>query len=666
MRFRQRQLLVAGFGGAWFAAALLLWISGAFNLRENIRESTFDQFLPLIAPRPGPSPVVVVDIDRESLARYGSWPWRRLVLAELLRKIAQAKPRVIGLDMLLSEPDRFSPTGLMRNLGLDADRGDIANLANQLPDGDAAIADALRGAPTVLGFVLDPAAGEVPPGAPILARRPIEAPDIWRAASAIGPLPAIAEIGRGFGTIALAGDADGKVRRVPLLVLIGDQVRPGLAVEVLRVGNDASSFILDAAPQRLRIGPLIAPIDADAALRVLQRPVGSWPERTVPAWKILSDEEYRARLAGRIVLVGSGAPEVGGLRETPVSATTPSVQLQADAVETLTGNVIPRRPPWLSQVEILATAVLCLVAIALAVFCRPVAAAVLAGLLCALWSVAATGAFLAERLLIDMAGPPAIAIVVFAATALGSYAQNERRERALRRRFEQHLAPDIVKRLLDAPGVLRLDGEVREVTAMFTDIEGFTALTERSDAGDILQLLDGYLAIVTDIVIAHGGMVDKLIGDGVFALFNAPLDLLNHPRRALDAAKAIVAASEDYRQTPLAGKLALGRTRIGIESGTAIVGDIGGGKKLDYTALGNVVNTASRLEGLNKELNTSICIGPTAAAALDAGETHRVATLKLRGHSAEIDVFTVAARRAENEPSTAAQTSSAPRAVEGS
>ena len=663
MRLRARQLLVAGLGGAWLAVALLLGISGAFDLRENMRELTFDQVLPLLAPRSAQSPVTVVDIDRESLARYGSWPWHRLVLAELLRKIAQAKPRVIGIDILLSEPDRFSPTGLLRNLGLDADHGDIADLANKLPDGDAAIADALKSAPTVLGFVLDPTAGEVPPGAPILARGPIQAPDIWRAAGAIGPLPTIAESGRGFGAIALAGDADGKVRRVPLLVLTGDQARPGLAVEVLRVSYDASSFILDSGPQRLHIGPLTAPIDADAALRVLQRPAGSWPERTIPAWKILSDEASRARLAGQIVLVGSGAPEVGGLRDTPVSATTPSVQIQADAVETLTGNVIPRRPSWLPQVEIFGAAVLCLVAIALAVFCRPVAATVLVGLLCIAWSAAATGAFLSERLLIDMAGPPAIAIVAFAATALGSYAQNERRERALRRRFEQHLAPDVVKRLIDTPGVLRLDGEVREVTAMFTDIEGFTALTERSDAGDVLQLLDGYLAIVTDIVIAHGGMVDKLIGDGVFALFNAPLDLPNHARRAVEAAKAIVAASEDYRQTPLATKLGLDRTRIGIESGTAIVGDIGGGKKVDYTALGNVVNTASRLEGLNKDFDTSICIGPMAAAALDAGEVDRLATVTLRGHSAEIDVFTVAASHAEKNPLAAARTAGEPRTV---
>ncbi len=493
MRFRGRQLSVALLGGAVCTAALLLWLSGAFNLRENIRELTFDRLLPLLASPPAPSPVVVVDIDRDSLARYGPWPWRRLVLAELMRKIAEQKPRVIGLDMLLAEPDRFSPDGLLRNLGADTDRAAIADLAKKLPDGDAALADALRGAPTVLGFVLEPAAGQAPPGVPMLARGRIQVPDIWRAGGAIGPLPAIAEAGRGFGAIALAADADGEVRRVPLLVVTADQARPGFAVEVLRVGYDASSFILDTAPQRLHIGPVVAPIDADAALRILQRPAASWIDRTVPAWKILADDRVGAALAGRIVLVGSGAPEVGGLRATPVSVTTPSVQIQADAIETLMGDAIGRRPAWVPQAEMIGAVALGVTAIALAIFCRAVAATLFAGLLCLLWIVAAACAFRFGHFLVDMGGPPAIAIVVFGATALGSYARNERRERALRRRFEQHLAPDVVKRLVDAPGALRLDGETRQVTAMFTDVEGFTALTERSDAHDVVQLLDGYL-----------------------------------------------------------------------------------------------------------------------------------------------------------------------------
>ena len=176
MRLRARPLSVAVLGGGCLAAALLLWAPGAFNLRDDIREVMFDRALPLLASPPETSPVVVVDIDRESLARYGAWPWRRQVLADLVRKIAEAKPRVIGLDMLLSEPDRFSPIGLVRNLGTEADRSGIADLARKLPDGDAALADALKAAPVVLGFVLEPGAGEVPPGAPDSGARPPPGP----------------------------------------------------------------------------------------------------------------------------------------------------------------------------------------------------------------------------------------------------------------------------------------------------------------------------------------------------------------------------------------------------------------------------------------------------------------------------------------------------------
>jgi adenylate cyclase len=203
------------------------------------------------------------------------------------------------------------------------------------------------------------------------------------------------------------------------------------------------------------------------------------------------------------------------------------------------------------------------------------------------------------------------------------------------------LAPDVVKRLVDMPGELRLDGESRLVTAMFTDIEGFTGLTERNDPNEVLALLNGYLATVTDTVIAHGGMVDKLMGDGVFALFNVPLDLPDHAKRAIAAAQAIVAATENYRNTASAAKLGLGRTRIGIESGMAIVGDVGGGNKLEFTALGNVVNMASRLQALNKEFDTAICIGPSAAAACEGDTLRRIAAVRLRGTSADVDVFTV-------------------------
>jgi adenylate cyclase len=643
MKISRRQLPVALVGLVWLAAALSIWIGNTFNLRERPREAVFDVVLPRLAPRTADPRIVVVDIDRDSLARHGAWPWSRLLIASLLERIMQAKPAVLGLDILLSEPDRLSPAALARNLGAATGREDIAALASVLPDGDAKVAAALKTAPAVLGFVLDAFVHRTPPPAvPILARGAIKAPDIWQVAGAIGPPEVIEAAAQGFGTIVLAADADGSIRRVPLLVLINGEIRPGLAVELVRVASEASSLILDTPPPRLHIGPVVVPIDPDVSLRLLPRRPASWRARTIPAWQVLDDDATRARLAGRIVLVGSGAPELGGLRVTPVSATTPSVQIQADAVEMLRAQDVPSRPPWIAPAEVVALVVLGMVAIALAIFRRPVQASVLTGLICLIWVATAVGAFLSQRLMIDMAGPPALTLLVFAATAIGGYADNERRERVLRRRFEQHLSPDVVKQIVDNPRVLRLEGESREVTAMFTDIEGFTSLTERSEAADVVMLLDGYLEILTDIVISHGGMVDKLIGDGMFVLFNVPVDLADHPRKALACAREIVAAAETYRETPIAQKLGLGRTRVGIETGVAIVGDVGGGRKLDYTALGTVVNTAARLEAANKEFGSTIAVGPGAAAWIESHELERLGALQLRGRSVAVDVFTVA------------------------
>jgi adenylate cyclase len=157
-----------------------------------------------------------------------------------------------------------------------------------------------------------------------------------------------------------------------------------------------------------------------------------------------------------------------------------------------------------------------------------------------------------------------------------------------------------------------------------------------------VALLDTYFDIVVRIVTDHGGMVDKIVGDAVHAIFNAPFTLENHPKLAVSCALSLLEASEEVRRLPLGKRLRLGRTRIGIETGPAIVGDVGGSRKLDYTAHGNAMNDAARLEAVNKELASSICIGPGTAARLEPASLRKIGTLTLRGHSQPIDVFTPA------------------------
>jgi len=208
-----------------------------------------------------------------------------------------------------------------------------------------------------------------------------------------------------------------------------------------------------------------------------------------------------------------------------------------------------------------------------------------------------------------------------------------RREAFVRHRLEQHLAPAVVRRIVEQPDLVKLNGERREVSALFTDIEGFTAMTHRADPEDLVATLDQYFEGVAGIVINHGGMIDKIVGDGVHALFNAPLDLENHPQRAVECAIAIQAWSEGFRRRAPAAAIELGRTRIGIETGLAIVGDVGIRSKLDYTAHGDAVNMAARLEACNKDLGSAICVGPGAGARCNASVLRprgRCAVLRLK------------------------------------
>jgi adenylate cyclase len=613
---RPRRGFSPGFAGlAVLLALLTAWSLSRDVVRGALRERAFDWVLPLL-PRPasiGPG-VVIVDIDHDALARFGAWPWPRGRLAEVVAAVVAGKPAVLGLDILLAGPDRFSAYG------------------------DAALARALSGAPTVLGFVLETAnSGQVLPATPILSRAPVSLPGMWRANGIIGPIPELADAAQGFGALVAAADIDGPIRRVPLLVAAGGVVRPGLAVEVVRLAQGAGALLIEPG-RMLRVGNVALPLAGDATLRL----AGPSPIVTVPISKLLDDPGSRAMLAGRIVLIGSSAPELGGLRVTPASPATPSVLIQAEAIDAMLRNAVPTRPIWADYVELLGALLLGLLGLLLAVRLRPAVAASLAVMLCVAWSGAAVAAVPAGLLLLDPAGPPLIALAAFAATMLVRFVRDEWRARLLRLSFEQHLAPEVVRRIAADPGALRLRGEMREITALFTDIESFTSMTERAEPTDLVALLDAYFEVTTRIVTDHGGMIDKIVGDAIHAIYNAPFELEDHAGRAVASALALLEASEQVRKSLLGQRLGLGRTRVGIETGPAIVGDVGGSRKLDYTAHGNAMNAAARLEAANKDLGSSICVGPGTAARLDPGTLRQIGTLTLRGQSGEIKVYTPA------------------------
>ena len=611
---------------------------------EVLRDSAFDIELAgdqwLRRPAPSDLKVIVVDIDRASIDALGTWPWPRETMARIVEAVATGRPAAIAIDVLFAEPDDRSPAALARRLGSVTGRAEISTLGESLPDGDKRLARAIGSVPVALGFVLDPDRHGTLPGAAIASRGSLPFDDLWQAAGAIGPTLPLAAAASGLGALSLPGSADGAIRLVPVFVAAGRVLMPGLAAEALRLASGASSYLIKGEePPTLVIGSRRVALSRDGLLRLVPVAAGRRVARTLSAVDVLEGRADGGRLAGALVLLGGSAPELGGLRKTPADPLTPSVQIQADAVEQLLAGRVPRTLAAAPIVQPLTVLVIGGLAVVLGAALSPASGtAILTAAVALLWIAAIAVSGLADRL-VDPMTPSIAAVLVFTVTAGTAYSLTRRRETFVRHRLEQHLAPAVVRRIVERPDLLKLSGERREVTALFTDIEGFTATTHRAGPEDLVATLDQYFEGVAGIVVNHGGMIDKIVGDAVHALFNAPLDLEGHPQRAVKCAIAIQAWSEGFRRRDPAAALELGRTRIGIETGPAIVGDVGIRSKLDYTAHGDAVNMAARLEACNKELGSAICVGPAAAARCDAALLRPLGQLAVRGRAEPIAVF---------------------------
>ena len=610
--------LIAWVAGLSLLAAVAAALIDPGNIARNLRESTFDRLL-LWSPHPPDSGrVVVVDIGRDALAAIGPWPWPRDHLADLVNKIADGKPAVLAINILLSE--RESPEPYLT---------------------DQYLAQAIARIPTVLALVLDPKANPAPSlPASVAVTGDVKVPDLLQTPGTVLPVSTLLPSAKGMGVISLPADEGQPVRAVVLLAAGAETLFAGFAVETLRVAESASTLIASAPPQVLRIGGYTVPLPADGQMRL--RFTGKMDRlgRTVAAEALFSGRSDPAKLAGKIVVLGASAPEAGGLRLTAADPFMPSVEIEAEAIEQMLAGQIPLRAPVMQWAEPAAGALLGILGILAIIYLSPGRAALaILGLVLA-WAIAAAGLSTKALFLTDPVTPVIIALIAVQFAGLTQFALTYRQRLAIERRFAFHLPPEMVRRIIENPGEIRFAGEARNITVLFTDIEGFTALTERAGPEATISLLDRYVDLVAGIVVRHGGMVDKIVGDAVHAFFNAPLDLPDHAEKAVTCASAIIAATEDLRRDAKVVAMQLGRTRIGIETGVAVLGDVGRGAKRDYTAYGHAVNLASRLEGANKKLGSSILLGPGTAAAL-AGRIplRSLGKIAISGIAEEIEVF---------------------------
>jgi adenylate cyclase len=519
--------------------------------------------------------------------------------------------------------------------------------AADLPDHDALLAQAMEGAPVVTGYAMtDAESSELPT---VMARFAATGGDprgsmpAYR--GAVASLPEIEWTAAGNGALNVSLSAGGVVRRLSFVVRAGSQIYPSLALEALRVAQGSETVTIDADPagddgrpadgiRRLRVGALSIPTNRQGEAWIyLTRPV---PERFLPAWSVLGEERLPAATKGAIVLIGSTAIGLQDNHASPLGEVTPGVSIHAQLIEQVLHGVHLVRPDWAKGGEILLMIGLALLVLALGARIGVVWTAVIGGAAVAAAFGVSWYAFAEGRLLLDPVIPATAVIAVYLTFSLFNQLRAERDERWVRKAFASYVSPRLVDALVARPEALRLGGERRELSFVFTDLEGFTTLIERSEPATIIPVLNAYLDGMMEVAFRHDGTVDKIVGDALHIIFGAPLADPRHADRAVACALDLDRFACRFAEGQRAAGLAFGQTRIGVNTGLVTVGNFGGSRRFDYTAHGDVVNTAARLEGANKYLGTRICIADATAGACTGFCGRPAGDLVLKGKSQPI------------------------------
>ena len=620
-----------------------------------LRLGAFDLFQQISPRTPQGAPVVIVDIDEKSLRALGQWPWPRTRLAELIDRLSAMGPVVIGLDVLFSEPDRLSPDALAETLTTlsPAARAQL----REAPSNDAQFGAAIARSRVVLGqsgVRAGGGAGEGPDtSVAILSVDPGADPRDFLIGypERLRNVPDLERAGVGRGLFTLAPERDGVVRRVPAVAAAGDVIAPSLAIEMLRVATGETTLLVKTGANGVHsvvIGEVAAPTDPQGRIWVHFAPTTQ--ERYVSAVDVLTGAAPVDAIAGKLVLIGTSAIGLLDIRETPIDPALPGVEVHAQLLETLIEGAQLTRYDFALGVELTLAFLIGLGIL----YAAPGLGAARAALL-GVGSVAAIGGlawllYSQQRVLFDATFPIWAALAPLIAIAFVNYLQEERERAWIRNAFSRYLAPDVVERLADRPEQLKLGGERRRITVLFADIRGFTALSEKrkDDPEGLTALINRLLTPLSLAIVERGGTIDKYMGDAVMAFWNAPTAVEDHERaaaetalemqRRIDAlnvarkAEAEVRGEEHY-------PLSVG---IGLNTGEALVGNMGSELRFDYSALGDPVNLASRLQGLSDSWGCSVILGEeTAKAVGDALAVIELGSARVKGKAEPERVFGV-------------------------
>ncbi|MBC8021031.1 MAG: adenylate/guanylate cyclase domain-containing protein [Methyloceanibacter sp.] len=624
----------------------------------RLRSLVFDAYQRLSPRVFDPSlPVRVVDIDEDSLKAIGQWPWPRTVLADLVDKLAAGGAVAIGFDIVFPEPDRMSPANTLRFWPKSEAIQGLREEIEKLPSNDHVFAEAIGKAPVVLGFIAAPQGTSIPETKAGFAHGgddpKLFAPYYPGAAASLKELQDQAQ---GSGSLNWIPEHDQIVRRLPMAIRVGETLYPSFAADVLRLAQGASTYVVKSSGAsgekafgektgiaKIRIGDFEVPTEANGQMWLRFTP--ETKERYLPAWKVLNGEIGAGDIEGRILIIGTSAAGLLDLRATPLEASVPGVSLHAQAIEQILQGAFLQRPDFATAAELLYILALGALIAFLIYRLGALGSAVLCG--AAIVAVIAISwyAFKAFGWLVDPIYPAIALAAIYLVGTIVIFLRTERERNRVRHAFSHYMAPALVERLANDPSRLKLGGETRDMTLLFSDVRGFTTISEGLDAEELTRFLNSLFTPLSNIILEEQGTIDKFMGDAVMAFWNAPLDDNAHPSHACNAALRMMGEME--RLNALWKDEAEAKSRpfkpvrlgIGLNTGICCVGNLGSETRFDYSVIGDNVNVASRLEGQSKTYDVGTVVGQSTTARAPDFAFLELDLLKVKGKTEATRVF---------------------------
>ena len=631
---------------------------------EEVRLRTFDLFQVLRPREQNMWPVTIVDIDEASLKELGQWPWPRTLVADLVTRITQLGAVAIGFDIVFAEPDRMSPSVAATSFrGIDAA---TKEKLDSLPSNDEVLADAIKHSRVIVGQ-----AGSETPTPKSEAETALQTgfafggpdprPFVVTFAGLLRNVLPIEQAAAGRGLFSINPETDGIIRRVPVVMEAQGALVPSLTMEMLRVVVRAGAILVrsdDAGVRSVAVPGLEVPTDRNGRFWVHFNKHSA--TRYVSAKDVLQGHLPTDRLRGKLVLIGTSAIGLLDIKTTPVQAAMPGVEVHAQILESVLTKSLLSHPGYAIGAELILAVLLGLAIIVaapmLSVFTViALGAMLIAGLIALSWYF-----FVENGLLIDFTYPLISSWLIYLVLTFVNYAREQKQRQQIRSAFGYYLSPHMVEQLARAPEKLVLGGEERRMTILFSDVRGFTTISEhyKDDPQGLTRLMNRFLTPLTNAIIERKGTIDKYIGDAIMAFWNAPVDDDDQEANACDAAltmqeRAAALNIELKREADTNGGVYMPlRIGIGLNTGPCVVGNMGSDFRFNYSVLGDTVNVAARLEARTKDYRLPLVIGSrTAERAKQRFATMEIDLIQVKGKKEPEAVFAVLGRsEVEQDP----------------